>query len=62
MIKVSKQQWNSINNDYKGVWEDYYDEHPEWIGKRVVMSTCVTENPEELGYLMIEGVHFIIEE
>lgn len=61
MIKVSKEKWDSIHTDYKGTWMDYYNEKPEWIGKRVVMSTCITENPNELCSLLVEGVHFIIE-
>lgn len=62
MVKVSKEKWESINADYKGTWEDYYGEKPEWIGKKVVMSGCITDNPNEKGYLMVEGVHFAIEE
>lgn len=61
MIQVSRKKWNSISSDYKGVWQDYYNEHPEWIGKRVVMSGCITQNPNELGKLLVEGIHFIIE-
>lgn len=61
MIKVSQKEWDSIHADYKGVWHDYHGDHPEWKGKRVVMSTCITNNPNELCSLLIEGVHFIIE-
>lgn len=61
MIRISQEKYNSIPNDYKGEWKDYYDEHPEWIGKKVVMSGCITENPYELGKLLVEGVHFVIE-
>ena len=49
MVKVSKEKWDSIPTDYKGIWQDYYNEKPEWKGKRVVMSGCITENPNELG-------------
>ena len=62
MIKISKKKWDSIPTDYKGVWHDYYNEKPEWLGKRVVMSGCITENPNELGKLLVEDVHFIIED
>lgn len=62
MIKISKVKWDSIHADYKGVWQGYYNEHPEWIGKKVVMSGCITENPKELGQLLIEGIHFVIED
>lgn len=59
MIKVSKEKWDSIPADYKGTWQDYYNERPEWLGKRVVMSGCISN---ELGKLLIEDVHFIIED
>ena len=62
MIKISKNEWDSIYADYKGVWQDYYNDHPEWIGRKTVMSTCLTHDPNELGSLLIEGVHFVIEE
>lgn len=58
MIKVSKEKWDSIHTDYKGIWQDYYNEKPEWKGKRVVMSGCI--NPNELGKLLVEDVHFVI--
>lgn len=61
MIKVSKEKWNSIQADYKGTWADYYGDHPEWVGKKTVMSTCITNNPNEPCSLLIEGVHFVIE-
>ncbi len=62
MIEISKDEWNSIDSDYKEEWHDYYGDHPEWIGKKVVMSGCITNNTNELGKLLIEGVHFIIKE
>lgn len=60
IIKVSKEKWDSIHSDYKGTWQGYYDEKTEWIGRKVVMSGCITNNPNELGKLLVEGVHFII--
>lgn len=60
MITVNKKEWDAICNDYKGVWHDYYGDKPEWKGKRVVMSTCITHNPNDLCALLIEGVHFEI--
>lgn len=62
MIKISKEKWESIHTDYKGQWQDYYNDHPEWIGRKVVMSTCISDNPNKLGKLLIEGVHFIVEQ
>lgn len=59
MIKVSKEKWNSICTDFKGEWFDYYGDHPEWLGRKTVMSGCVSD---EHGKLLIEGVHFVIED
>lgn len=58
MIVITKEKWDSICSDYKGTWQDYYNERPDWIGRRVVMSGCI--NPKELGKLLVEGEHFII--
>ena len=60
LIEVSQEKWDSIYSDYKGTWKDYYDECPEWIGRKTVMSGCITEDPTELGKLLVEGVHFKI--
>lgn len=60
IIKISKEQWDATNSDYKGIWQNYHNDHPEWIGKRTIMSTCITNNPNELCKLWIEDVHFII--
>ena len=57
MIRVSKDVWDGIYDDYKGEWHDYYDEHPEWLGRKVVMSACISDVP---GRLFVEGVDFEI--
>lgn len=62
MYHIKKEDWDKIPADYKGEWQNYHDDHPEWIGKRVVMSGCITHNANELGKLFIEGVHFVIED
>ncbi len=62
MYHIKQAEWDNIPEDYKGTWQDYYNEHPEWIGRRVVMSGCVIKDPSKKGYLMVEGVHFAIEE
>lgn len=59
MIEISKEKWEAIDNDYRGEWHDYYNDHPEWIGRKVVMSGCITDT-KELGKLLIEGIHFVI--
>lgn len=60
MIQVKKKDWDKIPLDYKGIFQDYYNECPEWKGRKCVMSGCITNNPRELGMLFIEGVHFVI--
>lgn len=60
MMTITKAKWDSIYTDYKGEWQDYHGDHPEWVGKKTVMSTCITENPNELCRLLVEGVHFVI--
>ena len=60
LLKVSKKEWDMIDSDYKGEWKDYWGDHPEWLGRKCVMSTCVTKNPNESCALLIEGVHFAI--
>lgn len=62
MIKISKAEFDRIDRDYKGIWQDYHGERPEWKGRRVVMSGCITKDPNELGKLLVEGVHFLVED
>ena len=59
MIIISKAEWDSIDNDFKGIWHDYYGEKPEWKGKRVVMEECIC--PDKTGGLLVEDVHFQID-
>ena len=62
LIKVSLRDWNAIHDDYKGIWHAYFGEKPEWLGRRVVTSTCITHDPNEPCCVLVEGVHFVIEE
>lgn len=64
MIKVSKVKWDSISNNYKGMWTRELKDNgwqpdlpEEYIGKCTVMSGCISN---ELGSLLTEGVHFEI--
>lgn len=57
---VSQEKWDSIHDDYKGVWHSYYGERREWLGRKTVMSACITGNANENCGLLIEGVHFEI--
>lgn len=64
MIQITKKQWDSIHNDYKGKWERWIKDNgwqpdlpEEYIGKRTVMSGCISK---ELHGLLTEGIHFEI--
>lgn len=62
MINVSKKDWNSIPNDYKGCWsketvEFRGDLSVNYIGKRNILSGCISE---EQGSLLTEDIHFVI--
>ena len=58
MIKVSKEKWNSISNDYKGIWSDWRGEAPHLKGRKTVLSGCISD---KIGSLLFEGIDFIIE-
>lgn len=64
MIKITKEQWDKIPNDYKGKWERSIKDNgwqpnlpEEYIGKRTVMSGYISD---KLGHLFTEGFHFEI--
>ena len=60
MFRITQAEYDAIYHDYKGEWKDYYGEHPEWLGRKTIMSAYFDAN--KLGYLLIEGIHFVIEE
>ena len=62
MIKVSKQKWESICDEYKGIWQDYWGEKPEWKGRKIVFAGCIDKNATNGTALLIENEHFIITE
>lgn len=37
MVRITQAEYDAIGDDFKGVWEDYYEDHPEWKGRRVAM-------------------------
>ena len=45
LIKITQAKWESIHPDYKGTWLDYFGDHPEWKGKKIVMSGCINDDP-----------------
>ena len=57
MIQVTREKWDSIYHDYKGECMNYYNDKPEWLGRKVVMSGCISD---DMGKLYVEGVHFEI--
>jgi len=64
MIEVTKEQWDKISKDYKGQWTREIKENgwqpdlpEEYIGKKTVMSGCISN---EIGSLLTEGAHFVI--
>lgn len=66
MIQVTREEWDRISDDYKGEWTRELKENgwqpdlpEEYIGRRTVMSGCISD---ELGSLLTEGIHFEIVE
>lgn len=64
MIKVTKLEWERIPKDCKGIWERWIkdggwqpDLPEDYIGKRTVMSGCISN---EIGSLLTESIHFEI--
>lgn len=50
MKRITQAEYDAIGSDYKGVWQDYYGDRPEWKGRRTAMLA-------EYGTrLLIEGV------
>lgn len=62
MHKIPKKEYESIDTDYRGIYHDYWEDHPEWKGRRTVVSTCITHNVNAPAELWIEGIHFEITE
>ena len=54
MERITQQEYDRIPADYKGVFIDYNDQHPEWKGRRVAFL------PGHGTVLFIEGVSFEI--
>ena len=63
MLRITKKQWVTIPEDYKGKWERWVkdsgwqpDLPEEYIGKR----TLLDYNNNSGTVLLTEGIHFII--
>mgnify|MGYP006997664153 CR=1 FL=1 len=58
MIKVTRKEWNKIPEAYKGKFEDYQGNNPEFKGLNTVMLGCIKHNGGTA--LVFEGIHFKI--
>lgn len=56
MPHITQAEYDAIGSDYKGVYHDYYEDHPGWKGRRTAML------PGHGTTLFIEGLSFVIDE
>lgn len=56
MPHITQAEYDAIGSDYKGVYHDYYEDHPGWKGRRTAML------PGHGTKLFIEGLSFVIDE
>ena len=54
MKTITEKEYNALPADFKGVYHDYYGDHPEWKGRRTAAFPC------ELPGQFIEGVNLRI--
>lgn len=54
MERITRAEFDRIGADFKGIWHDYWGDHPEWKGRRVAFL------PGHGTTLFIEGVSFEI--
>ncbi len=54
MKVITENEYNALPNDFKGTYQNYYGDHPEWEGRRTAAF------PLELPGLFIEGVNLKI--
>lgn len=52
---ISKEEFDRIQDGYKGIFEDFQETHPEWKGRRTAFL------PGEGTTLSIEGIHFLVD-
>jgi len=64
MIIITQKEWDCISDGYKGQWTREIKDNgwqpdlpEEYIGKRTVMSGCISD---EIGSLLTEDIHFKI--
>jgi len=51
---ITEEEYQNLPADFKGLYQDYYCDHPEWKGHRTAAFPC------ELPGLFIEGVNLKI--
>lgn len=56
MLELTKQEYNRIGQDFRGRYMDYHGTHPEWKGRRTVVTFIHGQGTT----LLIEGVGFRI--
>ena len=37
MKRITQAEYDAIGSDFKGTWQDYYGDRPEWEGRRTAM-------------------------
>ncbi len=63
MLRITKKQWDTIPEDYKGRWERWVKDNgwqpdlpEEYIGKR----TLLDYDNNSGTVLLTEGIHFVV--
>lgn len=56
--KITAQEYYNVHRDYKGIYEDFAGDSPQLKGRKTIMMSCITHEPN--GGLGIEGAHFEI--
>ncbi len=51
---ITEKEYQSLPADFKGTYQDYYGDRPEWEGRRTAAFPC------ELPGLFVEGVNLKI--
>jgi len=54
-VYITEKEWEAIPGAYKGIYEDYDGNHPDWVGRKVAFL------PGYGTMLFIEGVTFEID-
>lgn len=37
MVRITQAEYDTADEEFKGVWMDYYGDRPEWKGRRTIM-------------------------